>query len=77
MTNVERCARCETPKPFWTSSVNDTDHWKADLRLKDSLAVWRGAVGKVLNRVTRWPPTLPQGPFLGGGCGSNAASLPD
>jgi hypothetical protein len=36
MTNVERYARCETPKPFWTSSVNDTDHWKADLRLKDS-----------------------------------------
>ncbi len=21
MTNVERYARCETPKPFWTSSL--------------------------------------------------------
>ena len=45
---------------------NDTDHWKADLRSKDSRAVWRGAVGKVLSRVTRWQPTLPQARFGGG-----------
>jgi len=42
------------------------DHWKADLRSKDSRAVWRGAVRKVLSRVTRWQPTLPYVTFLGG-----------
>jgi hypothetical protein len=40
------------------AQVNDTDHWKADLRSKDSRAVWRGAVGKVPAKVTRWQPTL-------------------
>ena len=47
------------------------------LEIERLISGLEGAVGKVLNRVTRWPPTLPQGPFLGGGCGSNAASLPD
>jgi hypothetical protein len=28
---------------------NGMDHWRADLRSKDSRAVWRGAVGKVLD----------------------------
>jgi hypothetical protein len=46
------------------------------LRSKDSRAVWRGAVGKVLIRVTRWQPTLPQARFLGEGDGSNAIPLP-
>src|SRR5215813_18992 len=34
------------------------DHWRADLRSKDSRAVRRGAVGKVLYRATRRQPTL-------------------
>ena len=74
MTNVERYARCETPKPFWTSS--DIDHRKADLRSKDSRAVWRGAVGKVLTGVTRWQPTLPHDAFLGGGAAVIAPCYP-
>jgi hypothetical protein len=40
------------------AQANGTDHWKADLRSKDSRAVWRGAVGKVPTQVPRWQPTL-------------------
>jgi len=43
------------------------DHWKADLRSKDSRAVWRGAVGKVPVKVTRWQPTLRHARFCSRG----------
>jgi hypothetical protein len=36
----------------------DTDHWRAAVRSKDSCPVRRGAVGKVPAKVTRWRPTL-------------------
>ena len=45
------------------------DHWRADLRSKDSRAVRRGAVGKVLDGVTRWQPTLLHDQFLEGWAG--------
>jgi hypothetical protein len=61
MTNVERYARCETPKPFWTSSL------ESRLEIERLTSGLEGAVGKVLNGVTRWQPTLPHDAFLGGG----------
>jgi hypothetical protein len=42
------------------------------LRSKDSRAVWRGAIGKVPVRATRWWPTLRHARF-GGGLGEKAA----
>ena len=49
------------------AQVCGTDHWKADLRSKDSRAVWRGAVGKVPVKVTRWQPTLRHARFCSRG----------
>jgi len=44
------------------------------LRSKDSRAVWRGAIGKVPARATRWWPTLPHAGF-GGGDGGNGLRM--
>jgi len=52
------------------------DHWRADLRSKDSRAVRRGAVGKVLYRATRRQPTLLHEPFLGEGATATPPSYP-
>jgi hypothetical protein len=48
--------------------LSNCDYFKAGWGFRDG-QVWRGAVGKALNRVTRWQPTLLHDQFLEGWAG--------